>query len=192
VTATRPEAVVIGASAGALDALSTILPALPAAYALPVMVVVHLPPDKHSILVDLLQTKCAIRIREAGDKEPILAGNVYLAPPDYHLLVETGRTLALSSGEPVLYSRPSIDVLFETAADAYGAGLIGIVLTGANKDGAKGLKAIGTAGGTAIVQDPLSASASAMPQAAIDAWPDARVLSLEQITVYLRETGGCT
>jgi len=180
-------AIVIGASAGALEALSVILPSLPAGYALPVLVVVHLPPDKTSILAELLQAKCAIRVREAEDKEPISAGTAYFAPPDYHLLVETDRSLSLSNDEPVLWSRPSVDVLFESAADAYGPGLIAIVLTGANQDGAKGLKAVAEAGGTAIVQSPTVAYAAAMPEAAIAECPDARVMSLQEIATYLQD-----
>ena len=136
------------------------------------MVVVHVPPDKRSILAELFQAKCRITVREAEDKEPISGGTVYFAPPDYHLLVETDRSLSLSSDEPVLYSRPSIDVLFESAADAYGPALIAIVLTGANQDGAKGLKAVVEAGGTAIVQSPEDAFASAMPEAALAACPE--------------------
>jgi two-component system chemotaxis response regulator CheB len=181
------EAIVIGASAGALEALSVILPSLPADYELPVLVVVHVPPDKTSILAELLQAKCRIKVREAEDKEPISGGTAYFAPPDYHLLVETDKSLSLSNDDPVLYSRPSLDVLFESAADAYGSGLIAIVLTGANQDGAKGLKAVAEAGGTAIVQNPRGAYASAMPEAAIAACPGARVMSLKEIAAYLRD-----
>jgi two-component system chemotaxis response regulator CheB len=183
----RPEAVVIGSSAGALEALSSILPALPAKFNLPVMAVVHLPPDKRSNLAELLQAKCRIPVREADDKEPIAAGTVYFAPPDYHLLIEPDKSLSLSSDEPVLFSRPSIDVLFESAADAYGCGLIGIILTGANQDGAKGMRAVVGAGGAAIVQNPGGAYAAAMPEAAIEMCPSARVLSLDGIAAYLQE-----
>jgi two-component system chemotaxis response regulator CheB len=183
----RPEAVVIGASAGALEALSVILPALPRAFHLPILVVVHVPPDKRSAIADLFRTKCQVRVEEAEDKEPIAPGTVYFAPPDYHLLVEIDRTLSLSTEEPVLFSRPSIDVLFESAADAYGAGLIGIVLTGANADGARGLLAVTEAGGTAIVQDPRGAFAAAMPEAAIQMSPDARVMPLAAIAPYLEK-----
>ena len=151
------QAVVIGASAGALEALSKLLPGLAADYRLPILIVVHLPPDRTSLFVELLRAGCAIQVREAGDKEPIESGVVYFAPPDYHLLVEQDRRLSLSSEEAVLFSRPSIDVLFESAADAYGEGLIGVVLTGANSDGADGLKAVIEAGGLAIVQNPKSA-----------------------------------
>jgi two-component system chemotaxis response regulator CheB len=185
---TAAEAVVIGASAGAFEALSVILPALPAAYRLPVMVVVHVPHDKRSILAELFRARCNIPVQEAEDKEPIRGGTIYFAPPDYHLLVEVDRScLSLSSDEPVLYSRPAIDVLFETAADAYGPALIAVVLTGANQDGAAGLKAVADAGGITIVQEPVGAFASAMPEAAKAACPDARTMSLEAIAGFLRE-----
>jgi two-component system chemotaxis response regulator CheB len=185
-TKVKAEAVVIGASAGALEALSVVLPSLPANYGLPVMIVVHVPPDKKSILAELFQAKCQIGIREAEDKEPISAGTAYFAPPDYHLLVETDKRLSLSNDEAVFYSRPSIDVLFESAADAYGPGLIGIILTGANQDGAKGLKAVAEAGGRTIVQSPEGAYAAAMPEAAIAECQGARVLSLKEIAAYLQ------
>jgi two-component system chemotaxis response regulator CheB len=181
------EAIVIGASAGALEALSLILPSLPAGYGLPLLVVVHVPPDKKSLLAELFQAKCSVKVREAEDKESISGGTVYFAPPDYHLLVEMDKSLSLSNEEPVLYSRPSVDVLFESAADAYGPSLIAIVLTGANQDGAKGLKAVADAGGTAIVQNPKAAYASAMPEAAIAQCPGARVMSLTEIAVYLQD-----
>jgi two-component system, chemotaxis family, protein-glutamate methylesterase/glutaminase len=183
----RTEAIVIGASAGALEALSVILPALPSQYALPVIVVVHVPPDKKSLLAQLFQAKCRIRVQEAEDKEPIRGGTVYLAPPDYHLLVEKDKTLSLSSDEPVLFSRPSIDVLFESAADAYGPALTCIVLSGANQDGANGAKAVVALGGTAIVQRPAEAFSPIMPESALAAAPNARVLSLDEIAAYLQE-----
>lgn len=183
----KPEAIVIGASAGALEALSVILPGLPANFGVPLIVVVHVPPDKRSILAELFQAKCRITVLEAGDKEPINGGTAYFAPPNYHLLVEANRSLSLSSDEAVLFSRPSIDVLFESAADAYGAGLIAIVLTGANQDGAAGLRAVVDAGGTAIVQMPKSAFASTMPEAAIAMCPTAHVMSLDAIRSFLQE-----
>jgi two-component system chemotaxis response regulator CheB len=190
-TASQTEAVVIGASAGALEALSVILPALPGGFRLSLIVVVHVPPDKRSVLAELFQAKCRIPVREAEDKEPISAGTVYFAPSDYHLLVETEKSLSLSSDEPepVLFSRPSIDVLFESAADAYGSALIAIILTGANQDGAKGMKAVAEAGGVALVQNPDGAFASAMPEAAMQMCPGARVMSLDAIAAYLQEVG---
>jgi two-component system, chemotaxis family, protein-glutamate methylesterase/glutaminase len=181
------EAVVIGASAGALEALSIVLPALPIGYKRPVIVVVHVPPDKPSVLVELFRQRCKVKVREAEDKEPIEGGTIYFAPPDYHLLVEQDKSLALSNDEPVLFSRPSIDVLFESAADAYGPALLGVILTGANQDGANGMKAVTKAGGFAVVQRPEDAFAPAMPEAALAASPNARVLSLEEIAVHLQE-----
>jgi two-component system chemotaxis response regulator CheB len=183
----RAQAIVIGASAGAVDALSTILPALAPEYPLPLLVVVHLPADQKSLMPELLRVRCRVDVREAEDKEPIRPGTVYFAPPDYHLLVETDRRLSLSSEEPVLYSRPSIDVLFETAADAYESELIGMILTGANSDGARGLRAVQEAGGIALVQRPDLAYSPGMPQAALDACPGALALSLDEITAYLME-----
>lgn len=184
------QAVVIGASAGALDALSQLLPGLPADYGLPLLVVVHLPPGKDSLLAGILASKCRMKVKEAEDKEEIMAGTIYTAPPDYHLLVEKGATLSLSSEEEVNFSRPSIDVLFETAADAYGSKVAGIVLTGANNDGAAGLRAIAATGGVAIVQQPDQAFASLMPQAALAACPTAQVMSLDKIARYLVSVPG--
>jgi len=181
------EAVVIGASAGALEALSVILPSLPVTFRLPIMVVVHIPADKRSVLAELFAAKCALKVFEAEDKMALEAGTIYFAPPDYHLLVEADRSLALSADEPVLFSRPSIDVLFESAADVYGPSLIGIILTGANQGGALGLKAIAEAGGTAIVQDPETAFQDAMPEAAVKAVPKADILSLASIATYLQK-----
>ncbi|MBW9114820.1 chemotaxis protein CheB [Rhizobium cauense] len=183
----RHEAIVIGASAGALEALSLILPALPADFPLPIFVVVHVPPDKRSILSELFRAKCAIDVQEAEDKEPIKAGTAFFAPPGYHLLVEDTNSLSLSTEEPIMFSRPSIDILFETAADVYGSKLIAIVLTGANYDGAAGLRAVVEAGGTGLVQNPREAFASAMPEAAIAACPDVKVMSLAEIAEYLKK-----
>ncbi|MBU4434952.1 MAG: chemotaxis protein CheB [Alphaproteobacteria bacterium] len=182
-------AVAIGASAGAVQALQTILPALPADYRLPVLVVVHVPSDRDNQLAPLLRAQCAVPVREAVDKEPVAAGVIYFAPSDYHLLVETEETLALSADETVNYSRPSIDVLFESAADAYGDGLVGVILTGANHDGAAGLKAIADAGGQVIVEDPGGAYASAMPLAALAACPNATTMNLDAIASYLASLG---
>lgn len=183
------EAIVIGASAGAVDALSRILPALPADYPMAVLVVVHIPPDRSDLLAPLFQAKCRLVVKEAEDKEAILPGCVYFAPSDYHLLVEADRILSLSSDEPVLFSRPSIDVLFESAADAYGAALVGVILTGANEDGAAGLRAVAAAGGVALVEDPAAAFASAMPSAALRQCAQARSMSLDAIAAFLLRLG---
>ncbi|MCW0046336.1 MULTISPECIES: chemotaxis protein CheB [unclassified Brevundimonas] len=188
-TTNETRAVVIGASAGAVQALLKILPALPAEFPAPVLVAVHVPADRDNVLAPLLQSRCRVRVKEAEDKEPAAAGVVYFAPSDYHLLVERDGSLALSSDELVNYSRPSIDVLFESAADAYGAGLTGVILTGANTDGAAGLQAVATAGGETIVEDPRQAYASTMPEAALAACP-ARVLDLDAIADHLARMPG--
>lgn len=179
------KAVVIGASVGAIGALNHILPGLPADYPLPVLVVVHIPPDRKALLVELYASRCHMSVKEAEDKEAIRAGTIYFAPPNYHLLVEEDFTLALSSDEPVLYSRPAVDVLFESAADAYGDDLVGIVLTGASADGARGLRTVHAAGGLAIVQTPESSEGTVMPRSAIARTPDARVMELEEIARFL-------
>ena len=181
----RADAVVVGASAGAMQALSRILPALPADYPIPVLVVVHIPADGSDLLAPLFQAKCRMVVKEAEDKEPILPGFVYFGPSDYHMLVEADRTVALSVDEPVLYSRPSIDVLFESAADAYSAGLVGVILTGANEDGAAGLRAIAAVGGVALVEDPAAAFAPTMPSAALELCAEAQSMSLDAIAAYL-------
>ena len=182
-------AVVIGASAGGVQALLQILPALPASYRLPVLIVVHVPPDRDNALVSLFQTRCQIEVREAEDKEPVLPGVVYFAPSDYHLLVEKDGTLSLSSDELVNHSRPSIDVLLESAADAFGNELVGVILTGANDDGARGLQAVVEAGGVAIVEDPAEAYASAMPAASLRASPSAKAMKVAAIASYVSSLG---
>jgi two-component system chemotaxis response regulator CheB len=182
----RMKAVVIGGSAGALQALFIILRDLPANYELPIFITVHVPPERRSVLAEVLQSKCQISVREAEDKEPISAGTAYLAPPDYHLLIEKDGTLALSSDEPIFHSRPAIDVLFESAADAYGSAVVGVLLSGASSDGAKGLKSVEDAGGVTIVEDPGTAYASTMPEAALGACREAKSFSLNQLAEYLK------
>jgi len=179
-----PKAVVIGASAGGVDALSQLLPRLPSDFA-PVMVVIHLPPHKNSVLTGLFAEKCRMRVVEAEDKAAIEAGEICFAPPDYHLLVETDHSLSLSSEAPVWFSRPSIDVLFETAADAYGPALTGVILTGANEDGAQGLRAVLDHGGRGFIQLPDSAYARLMPETATRLCPEAEQLTIDQIAERL-------
>lgn len=183
----RYDAVVVGSSAGAVETLAVILPFLPADFPLPILIVVHIPPDSDSLLVDIFEAKSKMRVKEAEPTEPLRPGTIYFAPPDYHLLVEADGHLSLSADEPVLFSRPSIDVLFESAADAFGERLIGIVLTGANSDGADGLRQICKAGGAAIVQAPESAYASAMPEAALLACPGAVTMTPNEISGYLQQ-----
>lgn len=153
---------------------------------MPVIVVVHLPRDKESVLSEIFSPKCKLPVVEVQDKEPIMNGTIYIAPPDYHVLIEKNRFFSLSSEEPVIFSRPSIDVLFETAADAYGSALMGIVLSGASPDGAAGLKEIADAGGLAIVQDPATAAASVMPEAALLSCPTAQIMDLRRLSDYLK------
>lgn len=181
-----PGAVVIGASAGAIQALARILLALPVTYSIPVLIVIHIPADRPDI-APLFRSRCRLAVKEAEDKEPILPGIVYFAPAGYHLLVERDRSVSLSMDEPVLYSRPSIDVLFESAVDAYSADLVGVILTGANEDGAEGLRAVEAAGGAALVEHPAAAFAAAMPSAALARKPHARPMSLDKIAAYLAE-----
>ncbi len=161
------EAVAIGASAGGIDALSVLLPALPASFRLAVLIVSHLPADSTSLLAETLGYRCALPVVEPDAGEPLLPGRVHLAPPGYHMLIDDDRTVALSIDSTVRYSRPSIDVLFESAAHVYGERLVGILLSGANDDGAHGLEVIRAMGGIAWVQDPQTAVSPTMPRAAI-------------------------
>lgn len=183
-------AVVIGASAGGVEALGWVLPAFRRDAGVAVLVVVHLPRERPSKLAEIFAPKSSLTVVEADDKEPISPGTIYFAPPDYHLLIDIGPQISLSSDELVHYSRPSIDVLFESAADIYRQRLLGIVLTGANDDGAAGLAAVARAGGRTLVQDPTSASASAMPLAALKAAPGSVVLDLKTMADSLRSISG--
>lgn len=178
--------VVVGASTGGLQAVRTVLSALPAAFRLPTAVVQHRRPVISDALEFALQPACALPVREAVDKQPIEPGRVYLAPVGYHLLVD-GDHFALSTEDPVLYAQPSIDVLFESAAESFGARAIGVVLTGSSEDGAAGLAAIRRRAGVAIVESPATAYAATMPEAAKRATPDAVELGIEEIGPYLLE-----
>jgi two-component system chemotaxis response regulator CheB len=163
------EAVVIGASAGGLEALKTILPALPPSFALPIAIVQHIGEHSGDFMVEYLNTISHITVKEAEDKEPLRAAHAYFAPAGYHLLIEADHIFSLTIDSRVNYSCPSIDVLFESAADAFAASLIGIVLTGANSDGSHGLQRITARSGLAIVQNPDNAQADCMPKAALAA-----------------------
>ena len=179
------KAIVIGSSAGGINALTKVLSVLPADFPLPIVIVQHLHPESGHHLPYILGTKSALKIKQADEKEKIEKGWVYLAPPNYHLLVEEDFTFSLSLESPVNYSRPSIDVLFESAIYAYRQHLIGIILTGANHDGSLGLKKIKEIGGFTIVQDPKTAEADAMPKAAIEATMIDKILPLQDIGLYL-------
>ena len=181
----RIDTVVIGASAGGVEALAVLLPALPDTFRPAVFIVLHLPREQPSLLVQIFEKRCARPVREADDKEPVEPGTIYFAPPDYHMLVEKNRQIALSADDPVHFSRPSIDVLFESAADVYGERLLGIILTGANEDGAAGLHAVHLAGGVTVVQQPDSARAPLMVVSALQRGPADFVLSLAEIAQLL-------
>jgi two-component system chemotaxis response regulator CheB len=179
-------AVAIGASAGGVQALSELLPALSRESQAAVFVVLHLPRDRPSLLVDVFSQKCALAVREAEDKEPVIPGTVYFAPPNYHLLVDAGPQLALSADDLVNHSRPSIDVLFDSAAQVYREHLLGIILSGANEDGAEGLAAVHDAGGLTVVQEPQTAQSSAMILSALERRPADLVLDLAGIAGLLQ------
>jgi two-component system, chemotaxis family, protein-glutamate methylesterase/glutaminase len=176
------ELVVIGASAGGLTAVGAVLAALPAGFTLPIAIAQHRSTSPlEGNLAAMWQQRTPLPVREAEDKTPLLPGHVYIAPADYHLLVETRGYLALSTAAPVLWARPSIDVLFETAADAYGENLIGVILTGASADGSQGLHALRTRGGCALVQKPASAECDVMPRAALTATAVNHVLDPDEL-----------
>lgn len=179
------EAIVIGVSAGGLLALEKILPRLDKAIPMPVFVVQHISADSDNYLPRHFDARSFVTVKEGEDKEKVVPGTVYFAPPNYHLMVEFERTLSLSIEERVNFSRPSVDVLFETAAEAYGDKLIGVILTGANSDGAQGLKKIQQLGGLTIVQSPETAESDAMPKAAIKAANVDHVLPLNKIGDFI-------
>lgn len=174
-------AIVVGVSTGGVAALKRILVGLADNFPLPVMIATHITPDSDDALAVLLDTLCAIRVKEADDREQVEPGTVYLAPANYHLLVERGGYLALSVDPPINYARPSVDALFESAAVAYGPMLIGAILTGAGFDGAKGLLKIKNSGGLTIVQDPADAEMDSMPVSALQLRQADHVVPLQEI-----------
>jgi two-component system chemotaxis response regulator CheB len=176
---------VMGCSAGGVETLSELLPALPKNFPIPLVIAIHLLSNSKSILADLYGPRCNIPVSEVEDKEPMLPGRIYFAPAGYHLLIERDHSFSLSVEEPVNYSRPSIDVLFESAAIAGGTQTLGILLTGSNHDGAAGLKAIHDRGGATIAQSPGTAAFSVMPQSALDLFQPNAVLSPQEIRAYL-------
>ena len=175
------EALVVGTSTGGVEALLALLSALPRGFRPAVLVVIHRPPEEPSTLAELLAPRCALPVSEALDKQPVTPGAVLLAPPNYHLLVEPSKTLALSMDPPVRFSRPSIDLLFESASIAYTARVLALLLTGSNEDGSDGLAAIRRRGGKAWVQDPATALASTMPAAGLAFAGADEVLSLPEM-----------
>jgi two-component system chemotaxis response regulator CheB len=184
--------VVIGSSLGGLDAVSTLLAALPAGFPLPIVIAQHraAAPPADGDLSAIWQRSTSLSVSEAEDKSPVEPGHVYVAPADYHLLVESPGLLALSTEGPVLWARPSIDVLFESAAEAYGDGVIGVILTGASADGSLGMRAIRARGGCALVQDPSMAECKVMPRAALEAASVNHVLGLHELGRVLGALAG--
>lgn len=179
------QAVVIGASAGGTSALHKIIPALPAAFPMPIIIAQHLHPLQEGVALMYRNKNCALNVKDADEKEALRAGFVYFAPPNYHLLIEDDRTFSLSIDPRVHFTRPAVDVLFESAADVFGAHLIGIVLSGANQDGAHGLRYIKSKGGLTIVQAPADAEVDYMPQAAIEAAEPKHILKAEEMPALL-------
>ena len=179
------DAIVIGGSAGVLEVLRVIFSALPEALSIPVIVVVHLPSRSHSLVHQSLQSSTSLPMSQADDKEPLEGGRIYFASPGYHLLIAPDRSAALSIDEPVFYSRPSIDVLFDAASDVYRARLLGILLTGASADGAAGLQSIHDRRGITIVQRPDTCEAATMPLAALDLFQPDYVLAPSAIATLL-------
>jgi two-component system chemotaxis response regulator CheB len=179
------EAIVIGVSSGGMSALKIIFSTLPAHFSIPIIIVQHLGAHSDSHWIKFLNEKSALKIKEADEKEKIETGHIYIAPPNYHLLIEKNKTFSLTIDERVNYARPSIDVLFESAAEAYKIKLIGIVLTGANNDGTRGIKRIKECGGLIIIQDPKTAESTCMPESAIAAIEPDYIDSLEDIVKLL-------
>ena len=175
------EAIVIGASAGGVEALLTIFGALPDGFGLPILAVLHLPDERRSQLAEVFGRRLSMPVVEARDKEVIMPGTLYFAGPRYHLSVEQDRSLSLSQEERVHHSRPAIDYLFASAADAYGKGLLAVLLTGANQDGAQGLAQVKAQGGTTVVQDPAEARVAVMPRAALALHTPDHILTLGRI-----------
>jgi len=181
------DAIVVGASAGGVEALLTIFRPLPAGFGLPIIAVLHVPDERRSHLAEVFRANLNIPVKEADDKESIVGGTLYFAAPGYHLSVEEDRSLSLSQEERVFHSRPSIDILFESAADAYDARLAGVLLTGANNDGARGMARIKEYGGLTVVQDPALALARTMPDAALALSTPDFLLPLPDISLLLVE-----
>ena len=178
--------IVVGTSTGGLAALQVLLLGLPEEFPSPLVVAQHRSKEPGSHLCAFLQKSRRLPVSDPEDNEPIRPGRVYLAPRDYHLLIETG-SFALSTAAPVYFARPSIDVLFDSAADAYGEQVVGVILTGANGDGARGLSSIKAAGGLALVQEPSTALAREMPLAAIAATSVDRILPLGEMAPFLND-----
>ncbi len=179
--------IAIGGSAGSFKVVTRLLKQLPADYSIPIVVVLHVWKNSRGVVADTLNQVSHLTVQEAEEKTAPASGHVYMAPGGFHLLLERNRTFSLNIDPPVNYSRPSIDVLFQTASEAYGNSLAGVLLTGANSDGALGLKAIGDAGGMVIVQDPKTAEAPFMPASAMEITGVDHVINPESLAPLLQE-----
>jgi Chemotaxis response regulator containing a CheY-like receiver domain and a methylesterase domain len=179
--------ILIGGSAGSLNGVLSILPELTGSLPFAVIIVLHRKPASENILVHLLAAKTRLVVKEAEEKEPILPGHVYIAPADYHLLVEKEYSFSLDVSEKIHYSRPSIDVTFESAAEAFGPNALALLLSGANIDGAAGMQKIKACGGICMVQEPGSAEVGVMPQQAIDTVAVDKILPIEKMAAWINE-----
>ncbi len=185
------EAIVIGASAGGIKALLFLLSRLPVFFSIPIVIVVHMPESRESRLADVFQHHMMIKVAVAEDKDYLRPGHVYFAGPGYHLSIECNRSFSVSCEEPVHFSRPSIDVLMSSAADVYGASLVGILLTGANQDGAEGMARINAVGGLTVIQDPAEAEMAVMPESALKLFTPDFVLPLSDIQSLIFKLEQC-
>lgn len=179
--------VAIGGSAGSLDVIFKIVEALPQQLNASFIIVIHRKSSPDSILVNLLSTKTSLPVKEVEDKEALLPGRIYIAAPDYHLLIEDEHSFSLDSSEKINYSRPSIDVSFESVAGVFGKAVVGVLLSGASVDGAKGLQNIKSAGGYTIAQDPASADMGYMPQQAISFGQVDAIVNGKDIPAFIKE-----
>ncbi|QOW08968.1 chemotaxis protein CheB [Kaistella flava (ex Peng et al. 2021)] len=181
------EALVIGGSAGSLDVLLKVLPDLNPLLPFPIIIVLHRKPGKESLLTDLLSSKTKLKVNELEEKEEMKASTIYIAPPNYHLLIENNKTFSLDASEKVNFSRPSIDVTFESAAQVFGENLVCLLLSGANSDGTVGLQKVKENGGLAIIQNPASAIVPFMPEYAMDHVAIDAILDLEEMANYINQ-----
>jgi two-component system chemotaxis response regulator CheB len=186
------EIVVLGTSAGGIQALKYILPKLSSSFPLPIVIVLHIPEGQPSLLAEIFEPKIKMKVKEADEKESFKPGTIYFAPPGYHLLIENDKTFSLTIEEAVHFSRPSIDVLFDSAAETFGPNVVGILLTGANTDGGLGLKKIKDVGGLGIIQNPATAEYSTMPESGMAHVLPECILTLDEIILYLQEINNNT
>ena len=185
------EAVVIGLSAGGMKAIKELISGLNSNHKCPIIIVQHLHPEQTGYYIDYFQNLTELRVTNVEDKDEVLPKNIYIAPPDYHLLLDDKKTFSLCIDDKVNFSRPSIDLLFESAAEVFGQNLLGILMTGANSDGAKGLYKIKTFGGVTIVQSPETAEFPTMPESAIKLLSPDYILSIKEIIEFLNNLEEC-